>query len=123
MGRILVGLGTRKIRLPGDEPLLRKGIVDFARDLANLRTAGGRKPETALKRNGHLLAEIAQPLKDAGLDRVTVSMDAVDPERFARITRVPNGYERVLAGGGCSGRPGFDTGENKLVGVAGLQRN
>ena len=58
--------------------------------------------------NGHLLAEIAQPLKDAGLDRVTVSMDAVDPERFARITRVPNGYESVLAGVRASRRAGLD---------------
>ena len=48
--------------------------------------------------NGHLLAEMAQPLKDAGLRRITVSMDAVDPDRFARITRVPNGFDHVLAG-------------------------
>ncbi len=98
MARILVSLGITKIRLTGGEPLLRKGIVEFVRDLAQLRTEYGKKPEVALTTNGHLLAEIAQPLKDAGLDRVTVSMDAVDPERFARITRVPNGYESVLAG-------------------------
>ncbi len=51
---------------------------------------------------------MARPLKDAGLDRVTVSMDAVDPERFARITRVPNGYESVLAGVRASRRAGLD---------------
>ena len=45
--------------------------------------------DIALTTNGHLLADLAQPLKDAGLTRVTVSMDAVDPDRFARITRVP----------------------------------
>jgi GTP 3',8-cyclase len=89
MARILVSLGISRIRLTGGEPLLRKGIVEFVRDLAKLRTVDGAKPEIALTTNGHLLAEIAQPLKDAGLDRVTVSMDAVDPERFARITRVP----------------------------------
>jgi cyclic pyranopterin phosphate synthase len=98
MTRILVSLGITKIRLTGGEPLLRKGIVPFVRDLAQLRTEQGKKPEIALTTNGHLLAEIAQPLKAAGLDRVTVSMDAVDPEKFARITRVPNGYESVLAG-------------------------
>jgi cyclic pyranopterin phosphate synthase len=98
MARILVGLGISKIRLTGGEPLLRKGIVQFVRDLAKLRTEENNKPEIALTTNGHLLAEIAQPLKDAGLDRVTVSMDAVDSEKFARITRVPNGYESVLAG-------------------------
>ena len=98
MARVLVGLGITKIRLTGGEPLLRKGVVDFVRDLAQLRTLAGAKPEIALTTNGHLLAEIAQPLKDAGLDRVTVSMDAVDPERFARITRVANGYDSVLRG-------------------------
>ena len=108
MARILVGLGITKIRLTGGEPLLRKGIVEFVRDLATLRTADGAKPEIALTTNGHLLAEIAQPLKDAGLDRVTISMDAVDPERFARITRVPNGYESVLAGVRASRRAGLD---------------
>src|SRR5271170_860068 len=108
MARILVGLGITKIRLTGGEPLLRKGIVEFVRDLAKLRTQDGKKPEIALTTNGHLLAEIAQPLKDAGLDRVTVSMDAVDAERFARITRVPNGYESVLAGVRASRRAGLD---------------
>jgi cyclic pyranopterin phosphate synthase len=54
--------------------------------------------EIALTTNGHLLADLAQPLKEAGLNRVTVSMDAVDPDRFARITRVPNGFDHVLAG-------------------------
>ncbi len=108
MARILIGLGITKIRLTGGEPLLRKGIVEFVRDLAKLRTAAGKKPEVALTTNGHLLAGIAQPLKDAGLDRVTVSMDAVDPERFARITRVPNGYESVLAGVRASRQAGLD---------------
>ncbi len=108
MARILVSLGITKIRLTGGEPLLRKGIVQFVRDLAKLRTAENKKPEIALTTNGHLLEEIAQPLKDAGLDRVTISMDAVDPERFARITRVPNGYENVLAGVRASRRAGLD---------------
>src|SRR4030088_1382611 len=98
MARILVGMGITKIRLTGGEPLLRKGIVEFVRDLAKLRTSEAKKPEIALTTNGHLLAEMAQPLKDAGLDRITVSMDAVDRARFARITPVPNGYDHVLAG-------------------------
>ena len=54
-----------------------------------------------------MLAELAQPLKDAGLTRVTVSMDAVDPDRFARITRVPNGYDHVLAGIRAARRTGL----------------
>jgi cyclic pyranopterin phosphate synthase len=108
MARVLVELGITKIRLTGGEPLLRKGIVEFIRDLAALRTLAGGKPEIALTTNGHLLAEIVQPLKDAGLDRVTVSMDAVDPERFARITRVANGFESVLAGVRAAHRVGLD---------------
>jgi len=108
MARVLVGLGITKVRLTGGEPLLRKGVVDFVRELAKLRTRAGEKPEIALTTNGHLLAEIAQPLKDAGLDRVTVSMDAVDPDRFARITRVPNGFDSVLAGVRASRKAGLD---------------
>src|ERR1700691_192634 len=113
MARVLVGLGITKIRLTGGEPLLRKGIIEFVRELAGLRTvAGGSrgsgKPEIALTTNGHLLAEIVQPLKDAGLARVTVSMDAVDPERFARITRVANGFDSVLAGVRAARRVGLD---------------
>jgi cyclic pyranopterin phosphate synthase len=100
MARVLVGMGVTKIRLTGGEPLLRKGVVDFVRDLAELRAPDGHKDplDIALTTNGHLLADLAQPLKAAGLSRVTVSMDAVDPDRFARITRVANGYDNVLAG-------------------------
>lgn len=107
MARILVSLGITKVRLTGGEPLLRKGIIEFVRDLSNLRTIHGRKPEIALTTNGHLLAEIVEPLKDAGLDRVTVSMDAVDPDRFARITRVHNGFDSVLAGVRAAHRVGL----------------
>jgi len=102
MARVLVGMGVTKIRLTGGEPLLRKSVVEFVRNLAQLRSSngnGGAEPlDIALTTNGHLLADLAQPLKSAGLTRVTVSMDAVDPDRFARITRVPNGYDHVLAG-------------------------
>jgi GTP 3',8-cyclase len=98
MCRVLVGLGIRKIRITGGEPLLRRGLLDFVRELACLRTSEGSPLDLAITSNGHLLADMAAPLKDAGLNRVTVSMDAVDPERFARITRVPNGFGNVLAG-------------------------
>jgi GTP 3',8-cyclase len=98
MARVFAGLGIKKVRLTGGEPLLRKGVVDFVRELSQLRSADGEPLELALTTNGHLLADLAQPLKEAGLHRVTVSMDAVDPDRFARITRVPNGYDHVLAG-------------------------
>jgi len=108
MVRVFAGLGIKKVRLTGGEPLLRKGIVEFVRELAKLRSADGDALELALTTNGHLLAEMAEPLKAAGLHRVTVSMDAVDAERFARITRVANGYDRVLAGIRAARRVGLD---------------
>jgi len=133
MARVLVGMGIRKIRLTGGEPLLRKGVVEFVRELSKLLAVihgapdalvrGGQigawadegvRPYTsnhpldvALTTNGHMLADLAQPLKDAGLARVTVSMDAVDPDRFARITRVPTGYDNVLAGIRAARRAGL----------------
>jgi cyclic pyranopterin phosphate synthase len=97
MARVLVGMGITKVRLTGGEPLLRNGVVEFVRELSKLGPPSERL-DIALTTNGHLLADLAQPLKRAGLSRVTVSMDAVDPEGFARITRVPNGYDHVLAG-------------------------
>jgi len=108
MVRLFVELGIEKVRLTGGEPLLRHGLVEFVRELARLRTLDGRRLEIALTTNGHLLAELAQPLKDAGLSRVTVSMDAVDPEKFARITRVPHGHENCLAGIRAAKAAGLD---------------
>jgi len=107
MARVLAGMGIKKVRITGGEPLLRGGVVDFVRNLSQLRTSDGEPVELALTTNGHLLAETARPLKEAGLHRVTVSMDAVDPERFARITRVSNGYDNVLAGVRAARRAGL----------------
>ncbi|QHS52006.1 GTP 3',8-cyclase MoaA [Edaphobacter sp. 12200R-103] len=107
MVRLMVGLGIEKVRLTGGEPLLRAGLVEMVRELATLRTAfdssgnpteDGEPLDLALTTNGHLLEGLAKPLKEAGLGRVTVSMDAVDPETFSAITRVPRSYNRVLAG-------------------------
>jgi cyclic pyranopterin phosphate synthase len=97
MIQILVSLGIEKVRLTGGEPLLRAGLTDLIRDLAQLRTQGG-KLDIALTTNGHLLEGMAAALKEAGLSRVTVSMDAVDAETFSAITRVPRSFDRVLAG-------------------------
>jgi cyclic pyranopterin phosphate synthase len=111
MIRVFVSLGIEKVRLTGGEPLLRSGLVEMVQELAQVRTAytdGGvellpgdpeAKPlDIAITTNGHLLERFAAPLKAAGVNRVTVSMDAVDPETFTRITRVPRSFERVLAG-------------------------
>ncbi|HTB96156.1 MAG TPA: GTP 3',8-cyclase MoaA [Terracidiphilus sp.] len=96
--RLFVSLGIEKVRLTGGEPLLRQGLVQLIKELRQLRTLSGNTLEIALTTNGHLLNSLAQPLKDAGLDRVTVSMDAVDPATFERVTRVRGSYDKVLAG-------------------------
>jgi cyclic pyranopterin phosphate synthase len=94
--RLFAGLGIEKVRITGGEPLLRRGLVDFVREVARL---GNTRPlDVAITTNGHLLADLAKPLKEAGLRRVTVSMDAVDAEKFARLTRVPKSFDAVLAG-------------------------
>lgn len=98
MARLLVSLGITKVRITGGEPLLRRGVIEFVRELSKLRTASGTGLDIAVTTNGHLLADMARPLEDAGLDRVTVSMDAVNPDTFAKITRVPGSFEQVLAG-------------------------
>jgi cyclic pyranopterin phosphate synthase len=99
MVRVFVSLGIEKIRITGGEPLLRREIVTTVEELAAMTVAGSGEPlDVAITTNGHLLAKLAQPLKQAGLSRVTVSMDAVDRDKFARITRVSNGYDAVLAG-------------------------
>ena len=109
MVRLFVSLGVEKIRLTGGEPLLRSGLVEMVSEIARMRTAylpdgtkalpgEGLPLDIALTTNGHLLEALAQPLKDAGLNRVTVSMDAVDAATFAAITRVPRSFDKVLAG-------------------------
>jgi len=110
MVRVFVSLGVEKIRLTGGEPLLRRGLVEMVAELAKMRTAylpdgtriadseEGQPLDIALTTNGHLLEGLAEPLKDAGLNRVTVSMDAVDSETFTAITRVPRSFDKVMAG-------------------------
>ena len=96
--KLFVDLGIEKVRLTGGEPLLRSGLLDLVRELAGLRTLAGEPLDLALTTNGHLLDGLAEPLKRAGLGRVTVSMDAVDAPTFERITRVPGSFQAVLAG-------------------------
>ena len=98
MARVMVSLGITKVRITGGEPLLRNGVIEFVRELAKIQTVSQEQLDIAITTNGHLLAEMAKPLKDAGLNRVTVSMDAVDPDVFAKITRVPGSFHQVLAG-------------------------
>jgi GTP 3',8-cyclase len=95
---IFVSLGITKVRLTGGEPLLRRNVVELVRELRQMRTPAGEPLDLALTTNGHLLESLAAPLKEAGLSRVTVSMDAVDAPTFERITRVEGSFSAVLAG-------------------------
>jgi len=99
MVRLFVSLGIEKIRFTGGEPLLRQGLRELIGEIAGMRPQfSGGKLDLALTTNGHLLEQMAVPLKEAGLDRITVSMDAVDDATMTRITRVPGSYDRVIAG-------------------------
>ncbi len=86
VARMTMTLGVRKIRLTGGEPLLRKDIQGLIAQLADLRTLDGLAPELALTTNGSLLKRKAQSLKQAGLTRVTVSLDALHDATFERMS-------------------------------------
>jgi cyclic pyranopterin phosphate synthase len=108
MVRLFVSLGIEKIRFTGGEPLLRQGLAELIREVAEMRPRfSDGTLDLALTTNGHLLEQMAVPLKAAGLQRITVSMDAVDAETMTRITRVPGSYERVLAGIRAAGEAGL----------------
>lgn len=95
---IAVGLGVRKIRLTGGEPLLRKHLENLIALLAGLRTPEGEPVDLTLTTNGTLLAKKARALKDAGLERVTVSLDALDDAMFERMSDSRVSVATVLEG-------------------------
>lgn len=94
LSRIFVGLGVRKLRLTGGEPLLRAEIEHLIRGLADLDGVD----DIALTTNAYLLADRAAALVDAGLDRVTVSLHSLDPATFGRINGLDLPLSRVLEG-------------------------
>ena len=98
LARLFLVHGVRKIRLTGGEPLLRKNLEDLVAQLAQLRTVDGVAPDLTLTTNGSLLARKAQALKDAGLNRVTVSLDGLDDTIFRRMNDVDFPVADVLAG-------------------------
>jgi len=98
LARIFVAHGVQKIRLTGGEPLLRKGLEALVAMLAELRTADGTPLDLTLTTNGSVLARKAQALADAGLKRVTVSLDALDDGIFRRMNDVDFPVADVLQG-------------------------
>lgn len=92
--RLLMPLGVRKIRLTGGEPLMRRGLEDLVAMLAAIDGVD----DIAMTTNGVLLAHHAEALALAGLSRVTVSLDALDPEIFSKMNGVSAKVDRVIAG-------------------------
>jgi cyclic pyranopterin phosphate synthase len=113
--RVAVPLGLRKIRLTGGEPLVRRNLHVLVRMLAAIEGI----EDIGLTTNGILLAEQAQDLYDGGLRRINVSLDALDPQKFEKITR-REGYEQVIAGIQAAQKVGFDPVKVNAVAVRGL---
>ena len=97
-----VDLGVRKIRLTGGEPLIRRDILKLVEVVASLPGLD----ELTMTSNGVLLPKMAQPLKDAGLSRLNISIDSLRAERFKSLTRI-GGLEQVLAGIRAAAEAGF----------------
>ncbi|MBT2790768.1 GTP 3',8-cyclase MoaA [Paraburkholderia strydomiana] len=98
LARLFVAHGVEKIRLTGGEPLLRKNLEFLIERLAQLTTPAGRPLDLTLTTNGSLLARKARSLKDAGLTRVTVSLDALDDMLFRRMNDADFAVADVLDG-------------------------
>ncbi|MBO9688531.1 MAG: GTP 3',8-cyclase MoaA [Mitsuaria chitosanitabida] len=98
VARIFAGLGVQKLRLTGGEPLLRRNLESLIAQLSEIRTPEGLPLDLTLTTNGSLLARKAQALKDAGLQRITVSLDALDDAIFRRMNDVDFPVADVLEG-------------------------
>jgi len=94
---IFVSLGIEKIRLTGGEPMLRRDIETIIQKLSRFKTTEPRLVDLALTTNGYFLPERAHALKEAGLDRVTISLDSLKRDVFKRMTGV-DVLDKVLAG-------------------------
>lgn len=103
LSKAFVEMGVTKIRITGGEPLVRNGIVKLLGDIAKLDGLD----ELVITTNGSQLAKLAQPLKDAGVKRINVSLDTLDAAKFNKITRVGQ-LDGVLAGIQAAKKAGFD---------------
>jgi cyclic pyranopterin phosphate synthase len=92
--RVFAGLGVTKVRLTGGEPLLRRDLPDLVRRVSAVEGI----TDVAVTTNGSLLASLAVPLKEAGLHRVTVSLDSLDPDAFRALADTQLPLSQVLAG-------------------------
>ena len=102
LARLFVGQGVKKIRITGGEPLVRKGIVELCKHIATL--PGLR--ELVMTSNGSQLPKLARPLAEAGVKRINISLDTLDPTRFHAITRTGQ-LAQVLSGIEAAREAGF----------------
>jgi cyclic pyranopterin phosphate synthase len=118
--KLFVAHGVSKIRLTGGEPLLRKHIEKLIEQLAQLKTPDGRLLDLTLTTNGSLLGKKAQALKDAGLSRVTVSLDSLDDATFKRMNDADFPVSDVLEGLAVAHDVGLDSIKINMVVKNGL---
>jgi cyclic pyranopterin phosphate synthase len=102
LGKTFVELGVTKLRITGGEPLIRRGIIDLLERLGGLPGL----EELCLTTNGTHLPQYAQAIKDAGVDRINISLDSLNPERFRQLTRFGD-INQVLAGIKAAQAAGF----------------
>ncbi len=112
---VFASLGIERIRLTGGEPLARRGLSDL---VGMLKSVAGIK-EIAATTNGLLLVDQAADLRKSGLDRLNVSLDTLDADKFQQITR-RNGLEKVIAGIEAAQEAGFDNIRINAVAIKGL---
>jgi cyclic pyranopterin phosphate synthase len=103
VGQAFVEMGVRKIRLTGGEPLVRNNILELVQRLGGLPGLD----ELVLTTNGSQLPRLAGPLRDAGVRRINISIDSLQPRKFRRLTRYGN-LEQVIAGIDAAREAGFD---------------
>jgi cyclic pyranopterin phosphate synthase len=104
---VFVQLGVQKLRITGGEPTVRRGLPDLVAMLASLRTPDGGPLDLAMTTNGSALRALARPLADAGLGRVTVSLDSLDDATFQRMNGVDFPIAKVLDGIGAAVEAGL----------------
>lgn len=117
---IFAAHGVEKIRLTGGEPLLRKHLPVLISELAKIKTVSGALLDLTLTTNASILARQAQALRDAGLRRITVSLDAIDDDIFRRMNDVDFPVADVLDGIDAAKRAGFESIKINMVVKAGV---
>lgn len=119
LARIFAGLGVRRVRLTGGEPTLRRELIGIARDL---RGTPGIE-EVAITTNGHSLADLARPLRDAGVECVNVSLDTLDAERLHRISGRGADLHDILEGIEAAAGAGFPHLKINTVVIGGMNED